>query len=62
MCCSKCGGELIGDGYSTVIHCEFADPETYMYCAPDEGPILCDFDILENLKMCEDLLMKKEAG
>jgi hypothetical protein len=43
MICPKCGGDLVGDGYSTVIHCEYADPSMYEYNAPDDGPVLCDF-------------------
>jgi len=40
--CPHCHGELIGDGFTTVVHCENADQESYWYSAPDEGPFYCD--------------------
>lgn len=43
MACKKCGGNMEGDGYSTVIHCEYAEESTYEYHAPDEGPVYCNF-------------------
>jgi hypothetical protein len=42
--CPNCGGDLIGDGYTSVIHCEYADDDEYAYAAPDEGPFLCNFE------------------
>lgn len=42
--CPKCGGLLIGDGYSDPVRCEFTDPENYAYAAPDEGPFYCDYN------------------
>ncbi len=41
--CPECGGDLIGDGYTTVIHCEYTEEEVYYYAAPDEGPFYCDY-------------------
>ena len=41
--CNKCGGELIGDGYSMVIHCENAEDTEYEFAAPDEGPFECNY-------------------
>lgn len=41
MSCSKCGGEMIGDGFTVVFHCENADYETYYDKAPDDLPVLC---------------------
>ncbi len=41
--CEKCGGTMVGDGFNTIMHCEFADEETYYDKAPDEGPIYCDY-------------------
>ena len=41
--CPKCGGSMIGDGYTTVLHCENADKSKYEFCEPDAGPIYCDF-------------------
>lgn len=55
-CCIKCGGEMIGDGYTSVMHCEYTEEEEYSFKAPDEGPVYCgysddfpeiDFDLLE---------------
>jgi uncharacterized protein (DUF983 family) len=39
--CPECGGDLIGDGYTAVIHCESLEEEVYYYAAPDEGPFYC---------------------
>lgn len=37
--CVCCGGRLIGDGYQTVVHCEYAeDIESY---EPDSGIVFC---------------------
>ena len=44
MSCPKCGGDLIGDGYTVVIHCEYADESKYEYHEPDSDPIYCDFE------------------
>ncbi len=42
--CDKCNGDLIGDGYNSVIHCEYADDDKVQFCAGDEGPVLCDYE------------------
>lgn len=42
MQCRRCGGAMLGDGYTEVIHCENAEEESYVYCAPDEGPVYCE--------------------
>lgn len=44
--CIKCGGEMIGDGYTAVAHCENAEEEDYEYHEPDAGPIYCHFEEL----------------
>lgn len=41
MSCINCGGTMVGDGYSSAIHCENTDPERYWYGAPDEEPFYC---------------------
>lgn len=41
-CCPKCGGNLIGDGYTRVIHCEFVDVDRDV--EPDAEPVYCDFE------------------
>lgn len=41
MSCSICGGDIIGDGYTSVQHCENANEQDYEYAAPDEGPFCC---------------------
>jgi len=40
--CPKCGGDLIGDGYTSVIHCENST-EDHMDKTPDDGPFYCDY-------------------
>jgi len=42
--CPKCGGTMIGDGYTTVYRCEFTDENKTEGLAPDEGPVFCDFE------------------
>lgn len=41
MQCHKCGGSMEGDGYTVVLHCEFA--EDYDDREPDANPVYCDF-------------------
>lgn len=41
MRCRNCGGTMVGDGYTTVYHCEFVDTSG-MYLEPDAGPIYCE--------------------
>ena len=38
--CGVCGGAMIGDGYSSVIHCEHVD--TPEYVEVDSGPYFCE--------------------
>tara|TARA_R100001594_G_C3904841_1_gene231822 strand:- start:14 stop:184 length:171 start_codon:yes stop_codon:yes gene_type:complete len=42
--CSKCNGALIGDGYTTVMHCENADEDKYYGKEPDAKVVECDFN------------------
>ena len=42
--CSKCNGELVGDGYTTVMHCENADENQYYGKEPDAEVVECDFN------------------
>ena len=44
MTCKKCGGTMIGDGYTTVLHCEYADPDEYWDKEPDAEPVWCDYE------------------
>lgn len=39
LCCFNCGGQMLGDGYTTVYHCEFVDPSCV---EPDADPIYCN--------------------
>lgn len=39
MSCPVCGGTMIGDGYTTPIHCENVDIDPWI--EPDFGPIYC---------------------
>lgn len=41
--CVKCGGAMIGDGYTSVLRCEFA-PDTDEVFEPDAAPVYCDFE------------------
>jgi uncharacterized protein (DUF983 family) len=41
ICCPVCGGTMIGDGYTTVLHCENADESTYADHEPDARPVYC---------------------
>jgi hypothetical protein len=52
MYCSKCGGNMLGDGYREVIHCEQSEWKDYRYLEPDAEPILCDYE--ENVLYKED--------
>lgn len=38
--CPNCGGTMIGDGYTTVRHCEFRDVSGECW-EPDAGPLHC---------------------
>ena len=44
MSCIKCGGEMHGDGYTSVEHCEYAEESGYEFEAPDAGPFYCSFN------------------
>lgn len=41
--CEKCGERLEGDGYTRVLHCPYADYETYDSLEPDAAPVMCTF-------------------
>lgn len=40
MNCPNCGGEMIGDGYTIVRHCENVDIP--LDIEPDADPIFCE--------------------
>lgn len=42
--CPNCGGDIIGDGYTTVLHCEQADEDEVMDADPDSQLICCKPD------------------
>jgi len=42
-CCSKCGGELLGDGVTEVLKCEFAEEKKSIGREGDSGVVECDF-------------------
>ena len=47
MTCPNCGEPLLGDGYSTVLHCPNAEGESdtsWQYAEPDAAPFYCDGD------------------
>lgn len=39
--CSNCGGEIIGDGFNMVRHCEYAEVDISF--PPDSELVLCVF-------------------
>tara|TARA_B100000497_G_scaffold128056_1_gene172886 strand:+ start:5658 stop:5837 length:180 start_codon:yes stop_codon:yes gene_type:complete len=39
FCCPNCGGNMEGDGYTRVLHCEFVDDT--LDIEPDANPIFC---------------------
>lgn len=43
MACKNCGGDMIGDGYTDVRHCENLDLIGKGF-EPDAGPIFCDHE------------------
>jgi hypothetical protein len=38
MSCPICGGTMVGDGHTTLRHCEFARDEDIEGKEPDAGP------------------------
>lgn len=44
MICIKCGGDMVGDGYTSVMHCEYADETTYEFHEPDASPVYCNYE------------------
>ena len=40
--CPDCGGEMVGDGYTSAIHCENAPEEWWFYNEPDANPVYCE--------------------
>ena len=55
MACPNCGGQMIGDGYTIVEHCEFAEDQLWIWVSPDGGPVHCGFNVIELLAYNEDL-------
>lgn len=49
--CPNCGGPLLGDGYETVLHCEFAEIPDCV--EPDAQPVFCEpaADVLPRIKL-----------
>ncbi len=43
LTCLKCNGSMVGDGFTSVLHCEYADSSLYEYHEPDADPVYCDF-------------------
>lgn len=42
-CCKNCGEHLLGDGYTDVMHCPYADDDATLNAEPDSGPVYCNF-------------------
>lgn len=49
MTCPNCGGDIIGDGYNEVYHCEFAEYESYYDHEPDAGIVYCKGELNERV-------------
>lgn len=43
MPCKNCGGDMVGDGYTEVSHCENLDLFGQGY-EPDANPVFCDYE------------------
>jgi ribosomal protein L37AE/L43A len=41
--CPKCGGDIDGDGYTEVYHCENAEYDDYYDHEPDANVVYCRF-------------------
>jgi hypothetical protein len=44
MNCKKCGSKIIGDGYSSVLHCEMAEYDSFYDKEPDSEVVFCELD------------------
>jgi hypothetical protein len=42
MNCKNCGGEMLGDGYRSVLICEYVEDAEEVY-EPDAEPIYCNY-------------------
>ena len=42
MKCKNCGGDMIGDGVSLVLHCERVDADIIWELEPDAEPVYCN--------------------
>jgi len=49
--CLNCGGHMIGDGYTMVLHCEFVDD--IFDIEPDAPPIYCETLVNDYMKKNE---------
>ena len=48
MSCPICGGTLVGDGYTLVVHCENLGDVPNV--EPDAGPLYCNYLTEEEMK------------
>lgn len=51
MTCEVCGEDLVGDGYSTVMHCPNKDVDD-LYLEPDSDIVYCESSEEEHLLPC----------
>lgn len=42
MNCTNCGGTMVGDGYTAILHCENAAENRYQFHEPDANPVYCE--------------------
>lgn len=46
--CSVCGGDIIGDGYTSTMHCENADEADYEFNECDANVTECTINLNED--------------
>jgi len=44
MSCKNCGGDMIGDGFTAVMHCEYADESELDCLESDADTVYCAFE------------------
>ena len=62
--CPRCHAALLGDGYTSVLHCEHAHEEDYDGVEPDASPVLCrqEVEVVEHCSICKREVGEAEVG
>jgi hypothetical protein len=50
MNCPDCGGQMTGDGFTVVLHCEEAEDPRYWDKEPDATPVSCGHPDADTVK------------